>query len=171
MSTVVILDNIRSAHNVGSIFRTADGSGVEKIYLVGTTPNPIDRFGRVQPEIAKTSLGASESVEWEHVGIATERSGEEAAGLLTHLQAEGYQVVVVEQTLKSIPFYKYTVAENVAYVFGAEVEGVQPALIAAADQVIEIPMQGMLARNRRPDNVGKESLNVSVTAGVILFRG
>ncbi len=75
MKKIVILDNVRSAHNVGSVFRSSDGAGVSKIYLVGTTPAPIDRFGRVQPEIAKTSLGATESVAWERVGNAAGKSG------------------------------------------------------------------------------------------------
>jgi tRNA G18 (ribose-2'-O)-methylase SpoU len=76
MDKIVILDNVRSTHNVGSIFRTSDGAGVSKIYLLGITPSPIDRFGRPQPEIAKTSLGATDSVVWERVGegdtLATE---------------------------------------------------------------------------------------------------
>lgn len=159
MNKVVILDNIRSAHNVGSIFRTSDGAGVEKIYLVGPTPTPVDRFGRTQPEIKKTSLGASESVAWEHVGDAGSKSAEEAIGLLSRLQQEGYLVVAVEQTKDSVLLYDFQVPEKVAYIFGAEVEGVQPELMKAADQVLEIPMSGM-----------KESLNVSVTAGIVLFR-
>ncbi len=159
MSTVLILDNIRSAHNVGSIFRTADGAGVEQIFLVGTTPDPIDRFGRVQPEIAKTSLGATTSVVWEHSGGHSDRATEAVLDLLTRLQARGYTVVAVEQTATSIPLYEHTPTAQVAYILGAEVEGVQPALVAAADEVVEIPMVGQ-----------KESLNVSVTAGIVLFQ-
>lgn len=156
---VVILDNIRSAHNVGSVFRTADGAGVEKIYLVGPTPTPIDRFGRPQPEIKKTSLGASESVLSEHIGDRNTKSTTEALVLIEQLKKDGFVVVAVEQTSTSVSLYDFTVPDKVAYIFGAEVEGVQSALIAAADQLLEIPMQGM-----------KESLNVSVTAGIVLFR-
>ena len=156
--TVVVLDNIRSAHNVGSVFRTSDGAGVQTIYLVGTTPAPIDRFGRVQPEIHKTSLGATETVSWERVGSASSLSTTEAEALVQKLKADGYAVVAVEQTKTSIPIAEFKRPEKVAYIFGAEVDGVQPELIAAADQVIEIPMAGT-----------KESLNVSVTAGIVLF--
>lgn len=158
MSTIVILDNIRSAHNVGSIFRSADGAGVEKIYLVGTTPGPIDRFGRTQPEIAKTSLGATESVAWELVGEPTGQGGGEAVRLIARLRSAGYSIVAVEQTATSIPLREYIAPEKVVYIFGAEVEGVQPVLLQAADTVIAIPMHGQ-----------KESLNVSVTAGIVLF--
>lgn len=157
--TVVILDNIRSAHNVGSMFRTADGAGVSKLYLVGITPAPTDRFGRVQPEIKKTSLGATESVAWEKVGSGGDTAGDEAKGLIARLKADGFTVVAVEQSPKAISFHDFTRPEKVAYILGAEVEGVQPALLNAVDQIIEIPMHGQ-----------KESLNVSVTAGIILFQ-
>ncbi len=159
MSKIVILDNIRSAHNVGSVFRSSDGVGVDKIYLVGPTPTPIDRFGRVQPEIKKTSLGASESVPWEHVGEAGSRSTDEAVGLIGRLKSDGYKVVAVEQVEGSVSLYDFEVPKKVAYVLGAEVDGVQPEVVAAADKVMEIPMAGM-----------KESLNVSVTAGIVLFH-
>ena len=155
----IILDNIRSAHNVGSIFRSSDGAGVEKIYLVGPTPTPVDRFGRPQPEIVKTSLGASESIQWEHIGDAGSESVQEALALITKLKSEGFIVVAVEQSPKSVSLYGFVVPEKVVYIMGAEVEGVHKELIEIADVVVEIPMQGM-----------KESLNVSVTAGIVLFR-
>lgn len=154
MSTkFVILDNVRSAHNVGSIFRTADGAGVEKIFLIGVTPCPIDRFGRKQPEIMKTSLGAAETVPWEH------KSDDEALELIRQLQSGDVTVVAIEQTPSSISLDQFQVPNKVAYVFGNEIDGVQPALIDASDKVLEIPMKGK-----------KESLNVSVTAGIILFK-
>lgn len=156
---IVILDSIRSAHNVGSIFRTSDGAGVEKIYLCGPTPDPIDRFGRPQPEITKTSLGASESIPWEHIGTIENRATDELLALISELQADGYTVVAVEQTENSTDLYDFVVPEKVAYIFGAEVEGVQEEIVAAADEVLELPMAGM-----------KESLNVSVTAGIVLYR-
>lgn len=158
-SKQIILDNIRSAHNVGSIFRSSDGAGVEKIYLVGPTPTPIDRFGRVQPEIVKTSLGASESIQWEHVGDSENVSIKETIALIEKLKQEGFTIVAVEQSTNSVSFYDFEVPENVVYIMGAEVEGVQKELLTASDIVLEIPMAGM-----------KESLNVSVTAGIVLFK-
>lgn len=152
MAKRLFLNNIRSAHNVGAMFRTADGAGVERVYLGGYTPAPVDRFARTQPEIAKTSLGASETVAWESV-----THGGEAA-VLTQLQEQGYTVVAVEQTNDSRSIYDFSVPENVVYVFGNEVDGVDPALLAVADTIIEIPMCG-----------SKESLNVATTAGIVLF--
>lgn len=159
METILILDNIRSAHNVGSIFRTADAAGVGKVYLVGITPNPIDRFGRMQPEIAKTSLGATESVPWESVGDAASLSTAALLSLLARLKAEGFSIVAVEQASSSVSLFDFKPTEKIVYIFGAEVEGVQSEVLAVADAILEIPMQGM-----------KESLNVSVTAGIVLFQ-
>ena len=156
---IVIIDNVRSAHNIGSIFRTSDGAGVSKIYLVGSSPTPVDRFGRSQLEIAKTSLGASESVAWEHIGVADEKSADEAIGLIGRLQSEGYTVVAVEQAPDSLSLYDFEVPEKVAYIFGTEVDGVQEQLVQVSDAIIEIPMKGI-----------KESLNVSVAAGIVLFK-
>jgi tRNA G18 (ribose-2'-O)-methylase SpoU len=150
---IVILDNIRSAHNVGSIFRTSDGAGVFKIFLVGVTPCPTDRFGRVQPEIAKTSLGAADIVPWEQV------SNDDAVLLVRSLCGEGVKVVAVEQTSNSVSLDEFQVPENVAYILGNEVDGVSDALIKESDTVVEIPMAGK-----------KESLNVSVAAGIVLFK-
>lgn len=159
MEKVVILDNVRSTHNVGSIFRTSDAAGVPNIYLLGITPSPVDRFGRVQPEIAKTSLGATNSVAWEKVGEGDTLAAAEGVALVQKLKSEGYTVVAVEQAENSVLLHDFKPPEKVAYIFGAEVEGVQPELIEVADNTLEIPMLGM-----------KESLNVSVTAGIILFR-
>jgi 23S rRNA (guanosine2251-2'-O)-methyltransferase len=150
---VVILDNIRSAHNVGSIFRTSDGAGVVHIYVCGYTPAPIDRFGRTVAEIKKTSLGASESVPWTAVSEA------DIASLAARLKAEGCSIVVVEQAEGSVLLNDFSVPEKVVYVLGNEIDGVSPTWLAVADVVVEIPMQGM-----------KESLNVSVCAGIVLFH-
>jgi 23S rRNA (guanosine2251-2'-O)-methyltransferase len=150
---VIILDRIRSAHNVGSVFRTADGVGAEKVYLVDYTPLPIDRFGRPQPEITKTSLGAIETIPWQHT-----KDGEEAA-LVAELKAAGYHLVAVEQTPASIDFRTFVPDEKVAFVFGNEVTGVSDVFLEVADAVIELPMMG-----------AKESLNVSVTVGATLYR-
>jgi 23S rRNA (guanosine2251-2'-O)-methyltransferase len=151
--TTLILDNIRSAHNVGSIFRTADGAGVDKIYLIGTTPAPRDRFGREVAEIKKTSLGAFEFVPWEQV------SNEDLPQLIDQLRQDDISIVAVEQTDKSILLDSFSRPDNVAYILGNEIDGVGKEWLQAADSVVEIPMKGQ-----------KESLNVSVTAGIILFK-
>jgi len=153
MSTIVILDNIRSAQNVGAIFRTCDGAGVTKIYLTGYTPSPTDRFGRRQPAIAKTSLGATESVAWQSV------TDNEVLEVVAGYQAAGYVLVAIEQSKEAISLYDFVAPKDVVYIFGNEIVGVASALMGTADHIVEIPMQGK-----------KESLNVSVTAGIILFH-
>lgn len=152
MEKILFLNNIRSAHNVGAMFRTADGAGVSQIYLGGYTPTPIDRFGRQQPALFKTSLGATESIPWEHIAL-----GQEVAQL-GMLQQAGYQIVAVEQSSTSITYYDFAVPEKVVYVLGNEIDGVDAAILEMADTTVEIPMQGQ-----------KESLNVATTAGIILF--
>lgn len=147
----VILHNIRSRHNVGAIFRTADGAGVSKIFLTGYTPAPIDRFGRTVDEIKKTSLGASEMVEWEQTN--------DVNGVIQHLQDSGVTVVAVEQAQKSISLYDFIEPKNICYVFGNEITGVEPEVLAVCDGIIEIPMAGQ-----------KESLNVSSTVAIVLFQ-
>lgn len=150
MKRLVILHNIRSAHNVGSVFRTADGAGVSKLYLTGCTPAPIDRFGRMQPQVAKTSLGASETVAWEQYdSIAT---------CMKKLKEDGVAIVVVEQLPHAVDYRTYTQNGDVAFLFGNEVDGVSEDIAKHADSIIAIPMHGK-----------KESLNVSVAAGIVLF--
>lgn len=151
MKKIVILENIRSAFNVGSIFRTADGAGVAHVFLVGHTPAPIDRFGRVQPEIAKTSLGATEFIPWDHVDSISDA--------LEKVKSSGYTVVAVEQTENASDIKGFQVPEMCAYVFGNEIDGVSKECLARVDVVVEIPMHGE-----------KESLNVGVTAGIVLFQ-
>ena len=148
---ILILHDIRSAYNVGAIFRTADGSGVDKIYISGYTPRPIDRFGRTQGEIEKTSLGASLTVPWEDVSSVIE--------LIKKLQNEGIKIVAVEQMENSIPLSSLPNYENKAFILGNEVEGVAKEVLELADVIVEIPMLGQ-----------KESLNVSVAAGIILYN-
>ena len=148
----LILENIRSAYNVGAMFRTADGAGVSRLFLIGYTPAPSDRFGRVQSEIKKTSLGASETIPWEHHSSISD--------VLPRLTEDGVQIVAVEQTDTAIPLPDFTVPEKVAYVVGNEVDGVSKAALEQADVIVEIPMLGK-----------KESLNVSVAAGIILYHG
>jgi tRNA G18 (ribose-2'-O)-methylase SpoU len=147
----LILDNIRSSHNVGSIFRTADAAGVSKIYLVGYTPAPTDRFGRVNKEIAKTALGAEQVIAWEKV--------EDIGGLFSQLKTSGYQVMALEQAENSINYRKIKLSQPTAIVVGNEVEGITKDILDQCDVVGEIPMRG-----------SKESLNVAVAAGIVLFH-
>jgi len=151
MNTYVILHNIRSAHNVGAIFRTADGAGVSKIFITGYTPAPIDRFGRENVEIAKTSLGATHTVSYE---IA-----EDVHVLAQRFKQEGVSLIAVEQTQESLPYTSFHPEGDVAFIFGNEITGVESELLDSADVHIEIPMSGQ-----------KESLNVSTCAGIILFH-
>ena len=150
---VVIIDNVRSAHNVGSIFRTSDGAGVSSIVLVGYTPSPIDRFGRQQPEIKKTSLGASAMIPFQ-----TKESGEDILKYIEELKSDGFTIVALEQTAGSISLYDFVVPQKVVYIVGNEIDGVSLELLSVCDLVIEIPMAGK-----------KESLNVGVATGVLLF--
>ena len=148
----IVLEDIRSAYNVGAIFRTADASGVAKVFLVGYTPAPIDRFGRVQAEISKTSLGASETMSWEQVATTRE--------IIERLQAIGVTVVAVELAEGSVSLKDFKEPEQIAYIVGNEVEGVSKEALELSDMIVELPMLGK-----------KESLNVSVTAGIILYHG
>lgn len=150
-SRYVILDNIRSAYNVGAIFRTAEGAGVNKIYLCGYTPKPIDRFGRVVAKIQKTSLSASDIVSWEGI--------EEVGGLIKDLKSHGVQVVAVELAAGAVSIYDFSPSDNVAYVFGNEVTGISPEILSLCDVTLQIPMHGQ-----------KESLNVATTVGIVLFQ-
>jgi tRNA G18 (ribose-2'-O)-methylase SpoU len=162
---IVLLDNIRSLHNVGSIFRTADAVGVEKLYLCGITPSPLDRLGVVRGDVAKVSLGAENTVPWESVA-STSR-------LITSLKKQGYTIVALEQDVRAVPYYEYAKTwiasstrndrgegefNKIALVLGAEVEGVSPAVLKKCDAIIDIPMSGK-----------KESLNVSVAFGIAAY--
>ncbi|MCX6735638.1 MAG: TrmH family RNA methyltransferase [Candidatus Parcubacteria bacterium] len=149
--TCIILPDVRSSYNVGSVFRTADAAGVSKIFLVGYTPCPEDRFKRANKEIGKTALGAEKTVSWEHE--------DDIFTLLKKLKKEGFQIIAVEQSLKSVDYKKVTLTEKTALLFGNEVEGVSQVVLDECDIIAEIPMLG-----------GKESLNVSVSVGVALFR-
>lgn len=148
--TILILHNIRSTHNVGSMFRTADAAGVSKIYLTGYTSSPLDRFGRVQKDIAKTALGAQDYIPWEKGDIAV---------VLATLKKQGVTIVSVEQDDRSVSLEDFKAPAQVAYILGNEVRGVSKQLRDKSDVIVEIPMLGK-----------KESLNVSVTAGIVLFN-
>jgi len=158
---VAILHNIRSAHNVGSIFRTADAAGISKLYLSGYTPAPIDRFGRPVKEIAKTALGAEKTVTWE--------KSESVKKVIVKLKREKFKIICVEQTSKSNDYRKVKLSKKTAFVFGNEVMGLPKSLLVLADEIAEIPIRGRLRRHRKTDK-RKESLNISVAFGIILFR-
>ena len=144
---VVVLDNIRSMHNIGSVFRTSDAFRIEKIYLCGITARPPHK------EIRKTALGATESVNWEYV--------EDTIELISKLKKENYRMIAVEQTesSKSLVDFELKVDEKYAVIFGNEVDGVQQEVVNLSDYCIEIPQEGT-----------KHSLNVSVCAGIVLWE-
>ncbi|MFH0984394.1 MAG: RNA methyltransferase [Candidatus Omnitrophota bacterium] len=141
----VLLNDIRSLYNVGSIFRTADGIGVEKIWVCGITGFPPDT------QITKTALGAEKEVPWEY--------REDACSVVRELKAQGYQIVFLEQITGSIPYQDYEPAPKVCLVLGNEVAGVSDELLSLCDKTIEIEMSGL-----------KNSLNVAVAFGVVGFR-
>lgn len=152
---VVILHNVRSTHNVGSIFRTADAAGCEKIYLCGITPAPVDRFGRVNEKVSKVALGAERWIAWEKVG--------QIIRLIDKIKKEGYKIFAVEQSSRSLPYQKIKLSKKdlakTALVVGNEIKGLPPAILRRADKILEIPMRGK-----------KESLNVAVAFGVVAFN-
>jgi 23S rRNA (guanosine2251-2'-O)-methyltransferase len=156
----LLLDNIRSVHNVGSIFRTAETLGISRIYCAGTTPTPLDRFGRKRKDLAKVALGAEDSISWEHVG---DDSGIIPIELVKRLKKESFQIIALEQAKNSVDYkdvdVKGSLQEKIMIILGSEVDGVSHRLLELADTIAEIPMKGK-----------KESLNVSVAAGVALFR-
>lgn len=149
---VVVIPDIRSAHNVGSIFRTSDALGVQRVLLSGYTPCPTDKFDRPQKEIAKTALGAEKTIFWTY-----EKDPEKD---LKRLKKEGFELVAIEQDEKAIDYKKFKPGKNkIALVVGSEVEGLSLKLRKLCDTFVEIPMKGE-----------KESLNVSVAFGVAAFR-
>ena len=149
--TAVLLHNIRSAHNVGSIFRTSDGAGVMQMYLSGYTPTPLDRFNRPLKEITKTALGAELSLPWQYLKSPT--------NLIKRLKREGWRIVGIEQDARAHDYRAFKISQPTLYLFGNEVRGISPQLRTLCDELLEIPMHGK-----------KESLNVSVSAGIALFQ-
>jgi 23S rRNA (guanosine2251-2'-O)-methyltransferase len=147
---VVLLDNIRSLYNTGSILRTADASGVERVVLCGITPRP-DQGSRQRRAIAKTALGAEDSVPWEYQA--------DARTALARLVADGYQAVAVEPSPEATNLFEWTPTWPVCLVFGHERDGVSSDLAARVDTMIRIPMLGQ-----------KRSLNVATAAGVVLYE-
>lgn len=147
INVVVVLDNIRSQHNIGSIFRTADAFRIECIHLCGITATPPNR------EIQKTALGATESVEWKYY--------EKTYYSIEELKKEGYRIIAIEQADESKKINDFNPSENskIAIIFGNEVFGVDDEVMQICDECIEIPQYGT-----------KHSLNVSVTAGIVIWN-
>ncbi len=144
---VVVLDNVRSLHNVGSVFRSCDAFAIKTLYLCGFTGTPPNK------EINKTALGATESVQWKHEN--------NIILLLDKLKQDGYILCAVEQTQQAIPLHTFTInpEQKYALVFGNEVEGVQQQVIDNCDAAIEIAQGGT-----------KHSLNIAVSAGIVLWE-
>ena len=142
---VLIVPNIRSAHNVGAIFRTADGAGVNKLYLTGYTARP------PHPQLDKVSLGAEKWMPWEY--------HKQTGRLVKKLKNDGYHVVALEQTKKSVNIYAWQPKFPIALILGNEKTGVTKAILELCDEAVELPMRGR-----------KNSLNVSVAAGIAMYE-
>jgi 23S rRNA (guanosine2251-2'-O)-methyltransferase len=147
LPVILLLENIRSMHNVGSVFRTGDAFLVEAIYLCGYTPQPPHR------DIHKTALGATETVIWKYV--------ENSVDAVKFLKTAGYQILAVEQVSNSIPLHRFKLesGEKAVLIFGNEVQGVSEEVLDYCDRCVEIPQFGM-----------KHSLNISVAAGMVLWE-
>ncbi len=141
----LVLDQVRSAYNVGALFRTADGCGVDRIYLLGYTPHP------PHPQLEKTALGASSYVPWEH--------RQDSTGLLDELTEDGYETIALETGEDAVPIWDFDWPERAALVVGNEVEGVSPVVLNGCRKKICLPMYGY-----------KASLNVTTALGVAMFE-
>lgn len=148
---ILILHNIRSVENVGAMFRTADAAGVDKIYITGYTPAPLDRFGRVRKDLHKSALGAEEFVPWEQK--------KNIGSVISQLKKEGFSIIGLEQDNRAVDYKKVKLSKRNAFIVGTEVTGIPKNLLEKCDIIAEIPMKGK-----------KESLNVSVSLGIFLFR-
>jgi len=156
---VLIVHNVRSCHNVGSLLRTAEGLGVQKVYLTGYTPYPLTPNDRRLPHIAnkahaqihKTALGAENLVSWQH--------SPDLESVITQLKEGGFTLAAIEQTKNSIALPSYNPPGKLALIVGREVEGIEPEALAMCDQILEIPMHGQ-----------KESFNVVQAAAMVLYH-
>jgi tRNA G18 (ribose-2'-O)-methylase SpoU len=144
-SLIIMLENIRSALNVGAIFRTADAVGAKQLLLCGITPYP------PHPRIPKTALGATENVEWHHY--------DNIENAINYLKEMEYQIIAVEKTNQAQNIYNFSFPDKTALVFGNEINGVSYKIIQVANQTIQIPMLGI-----------KESLNVATTVGITAYE-
>ncbi len=156
---IVITNDMRSTYNVGSLFRTAEGLGVSKVFLTGITPYPKMPSETRLPHIAekldaqinKTALGATQTIAWEYVN--------DAAEIIKKLRSNGYQIAALEQSAKSVPLHEYRPLDKIALLLGTEVEGLSSELLELCDIHLEIPMFGK-----------KESFNVIQAAAMALYR-
>lgn len=146
LPVIVVLDNVRSMHNIGSVFRTADGFAIEKLYLCGITAQPPHR------EIEKTALGATQSVAWEHF--------ETTLDAVASLRSDGYEIIAIEQASGStmLNTFQPDVKKKYALIFGNEVNGVSDEVMTQIDECIEIPQFGT-----------KHSFNIVISAGIVLW--
>lgn len=148
---ILILEDIRSVENTGSIFRTAEGLGVGKIILVGTTPAPTDRFGRKRKDFAKVSLGAEGMVDWSHV--------KDVRPAIQMLKLQGYKIIALEQDPRANDLTREEKVNKLCLIVGNEVDGVSRELLDHSDEIVQIEMKGE-----------KESLNVAVATGIALYQ-
>ncbi len=148
MKNYLILDSVRSVLNVGAIFRTADAMAIDKIFLCGYSPTPLDRFGRERNDFKKAALGAK--TPWEY--------REDIVELVKELKKDGFNIIAVEQDKNAIDYKKISLKEKNAVIMGNENFGVKREVLNLADRIAELPMRGF-----------KNSLNVSVTTGIILY--
>jgi tRNA G18 (ribose-2'-O)-methylase SpoU len=150
---IAVLDNLRSVYNVGSIFRTANAVGIEKVYLCGTTPTPVDKKGERRKDFAKVALGAEDTVAWEY--------REDTLATLQELHVHGSYIVALEQDKKAVDYKTVICDENkdIVFVIGPEVTGMTQEVLDECDVIAEIPMLGT-----------KESLNVTIAFGIGVYR-
>jgi len=141
----ILLDNVRSLYNVGAFFRTGDAASIEKLYLCGITGRPPKRA------IAKTALGAEETVGWEHAW--------EAAPLVENIRARGVEIAAIETTVHAVDLFDWAPRFPVCVIFGHEVDGIRPEISALCDTHVRIPMLGL-----------KHSLNVATAGGVVIYE-
>lgn len=153
MKVVAVLDNLRSVYNVGSIFRTANAVGIEKIYLCGTTPTPLDKKGRKRKDFAKVALGAEDTVLWEYA--------DKTSTCIEKIRDEQFYIISLEQAENSTNYNDVDIhtKDKVAFVIGNEVDGIDAEILKKSDVIAEIPMRG-----------SKESLNVTIAFGVGVYR-
>ena len=147
----LLLHNIRSLHNVGSIFRTADAAGIQKIFLSGYTGTPVDQFGKPRSDVAKVALGAEKTIPWEYRKTPN--------ALIAKLKKEGFTLIALEQAPTSTNYKKVKIKGPTLIILGNEVKGMSKSLLSKCDIIAEIPMKGK-----------KESLNVSVATGILVFQ-
>lgn len=158
-SVVLVIHNVRSCHNVGSLLRTADGLGIDKVYLTGYTPYPATKVderlpnlaAKIDRQIAKTALGAEKSVDWTR--------DENIAKVLDRLHEKGYEIVALEQADGSISLGRLAPSPHIALIVGSEIGGLPAEVLSRVDKTVEIPMAGK-----------KESFNVSVAGAIALYH-